>query len=197
MSYYFTGIGSRKIGKSFDSIYLAKLASYFAKEGFIVRHGDAVGSDRIFRDEFRNRGKQEIYIPWKSFIDDYDYSADMGDCVLGEINVYCISDYDKKSIKEINHILKECGLYFKKESTTKLVQRNVLQVLGKDLQTPSEFVICWTPDGAESLKDISKDTGGSRVAIGVADLFDIPVYNIKNNDTLEYITDVIGINLLE
>jgi hypothetical protein len=56
--------------------------------------------------------------------------------------------------------------------------RNVHQVLGEDLRTPSEFVVCWTPDGCETEAERSKETGGTATAIVIAYRHNIPVYNM-------------------
>jgi len=50
----------------------------------------------------------------------------------------------------------------------KIHARNVCIVLGGDLKTPSDFVICWTSTG--------RATGGTGQAIRIAGAFDIPVY---------------------
>jgi len=54
--------------------------------------------------------------------------------------------------------------------------RNVLQVLGRDLHTPSEFVVCWTKEG--------KAVGGTRTAIMVAAENGIPVFNLAKPEIL-------------
>jgi hypothetical protein len=54
----------------------------------------------------------------------------------------------------------------------KLHTRNACQVLGADLKTHVDFVICWTPDG--------KPSGGTRTAIIIAEQNGIPVYNLKS-----------------
>lgn len=51
----------------------------------------------------------------------------------------------------------------------KLMARNVHQVLGTDLNTPSEFVICWTPNGSGS--------GGTGQALRLAKDYNIPVFD--------------------
>lgn len=48
--------------------------------------------------------------------------------------------------------------------------RNVMQVLGKDLKHPVEFVICWTLGGS--------DLGGTRTAIVLARKLGIAVFNL-------------------
>ena len=57
--------------------------------------------------------------------------------------------------------------------------RNVFQILGPDLAAPSEFVLCWTPDG--------KDSGGTGQAIRVAAAHQIPVYNFFNHREREHV----------
>ena len=48
--------------------------------------------------------------------------------------------------------------------------RNVLQILGRDLKSPSSMVICWTENG--------RDKGGTATAIKLARQHEIPVINI-------------------
>ena len=74
--------------------------------------------------------------------------------------------------------------------------RNTFQVLGRDLSEPCEFVLCWTPDGAERAEVTSKRTGGTGTAIRIADRFGIPVFNLKNEDTLNKLGDFLGIDLV-
>ena len=59
------------------------------------------------------------------------------------------------------------------------------QILGLELDCPTEFVVCWTPDGCEShLKRTSK-TGGTGLAISLASKLGIPIYNLYNEDSKE------------
>jgi len=65
--------------------------------------------------------------------------------------------------------------------------RNVMQVLGWDLQTPSEFVVCWTPDGCIKHSERTQKTGGTGTAISIASKKMIPVYNLHRQEHLEWI----------
>jgi hypothetical protein len=56
--------------------------------------------------------------------------------------------------------------------------RNSFQVLGNKLDTPSKFLICWTPDGCMHHVDRTIKTGGTGTAISIADAYDVPVYNL-------------------
>ena len=48
--------------------------------------------------------------------------------------------------------------------------RNCHQILGYDLQSPVDAVICWTPNGAV--------VGGTRTALMIALKYNIPVFNL-------------------
>lgn len=58
----------------------------------------------------------------------------------------------------------------------KLLARNGFQILGKELDTPVDFVICYTLDG--------KDSGGTGQALRIARHHGIPVFNLKNTPNL-------------
>jgi hypothetical protein len=60
--------------------------------------------------------------------------------------------------------------------------RNSFQVLGHDLQSPSCYVICWTPDGAISHQERTIKTGGTGTAISIASAHGIPVFNLQRPD---------------
>ena len=67
--------------------------------------------------------------------------------------------------------------------------RNCYQVLGKDLQTPAKFVICWTADGTERTTTIS--TGGTGQAIRIAVANNIPVFNLNNPNALNKLGELV------
>ena len=56
--------------------------------------------------------------------------------------------------------------------------RNVFQVLGRDLQSPSRGLICWTRDGCVSHSTRCFDTGGTGTAISIADVYGVPISNL-------------------
>ena len=60
----------------------------------------------------------------------------------------------------------------------KLHARNGYQVLGEDLKTPVDFVICWTPGG--------KEQGGTAQAIRIAKFNSIKVFNLAIEDDLNF-----------
>ncbi|MCA1800211.1 MAG: hypothetical protein LC650_02865, partial [Actinobacteria bacterium] len=60
--------------------------------------------------------------------------------------------------------------------------RNGYQVLGKNLKSPSDFIVCWTPEG--------KITGGTGQALRLADHYRIPVFNFGSM-TVQEVGDAI------
>jgi len=62
-----------------------------------------------------------------------------------------------------------------------LMARNAYQVLGYSMNEPSDFVLCWTPDGCESDDDRTRATGGTGQAISIASAYGIPIINIAND----------------
>jgi hypothetical protein len=57
--------------------------------------------------------------------------------------------------------------------------------LGEDLKTPSVFTVCYTPDGAEKLETLNSKTGGTSTAIKLSLLKGVPVFNFKNESSIE------------
>ena len=56
--------------------------------------------------------------------------------------------------------------------------RNAFQVLGHSLGHPSEFLICWTPDGCNSHLNRDWITGGTGTAISIAWANGVPILNL-------------------
>jgi hypothetical protein len=65
--------------------------------------------------------------------------------------------------------------------------RNSFQVLGSHLDTPSKFMVCWTPGGEISHKERSIKTGGTGTAISIADHYGVKIFNLARPDHLERI----------
>lgn len=73
------------------------------------------------------------------------------------------------------------------EFARKLHGRNAFQVLGRNLDTPSEFLVCWTPDGCLSHKTRTIRTGGTGTAISIASDRGVPVFNLARPEHLNRI----------
>ena len=76
----------------------------------------------------------------------------------------------------------------------KLHGRNAFQVLGRDLKTPANFLVCWTPDGCIDHPSRSIRTGGTGTAISIAWANRVEVFNLKREDHLFRITNWLKTN---
>lgn len=163
MSKYYAGIGSRETPKEIQEL-MTKLASTLESKEYILRSGGAPGADSAFEKGIIEEFNKEIYLPWKGF--------------NGSNSPY----YDFQNIEEATKIAKKFHPRFDylSRGAKKLISRNTYQVLGLDLNTPSEFIICWTEGG--------KLKGGTAQALRIAISLEIPIYNLgKDKDYKEVI----------
>jgi len=154
---YYTGIGSRKTPPDFQD-YFSNLAVVLEASGYTLRSGAADGADAAFE---KHVTKKEIYLPWRGFNNHPSHLHPANFCTdAPEIAESIHPNWDRLT-----------------PTVRKLHLRNVYQVLGRDLQTPSSFVISWTPGAA--------DVGGTRTALVLAKRRNIPTIQFGGNDDLQ------------
>jgi hypothetical protein len=154
---------------------MSQLAVRLADAGYILRSGAADGADTAFEQGCNEAGgPKEIFLPWKGFNNNtsmlYEQHPDSFK-LAGQIH------------RGWNHLL---------PSVRKLMARNMHQVLGIDLKTPSAFVVCWTPDGCTSIEHYTERTGGTGTAISLASSLDIPVFNLHHPKALSRLVEFIS-----
>jgi hypothetical protein len=151
---FYTGVGSRKTPPSICA-KMTTIASLLYDKGLVLRSGGAAGADSAFEKSVLVPSMKEIYIPWKTFENRHnptDINCEYSPAAM-EI---------AKTIHPAWHKLERWG--------RRLHARNIHQVLGRTLDTPSQFLICWTPGGGI--------VGGTRTAILIAFKHEVPVYNL-------------------
>lgn len=67
------------------------------------------------------------------------------------------------------------------------MRRNGYQVLGPSLSSPSNFVLCSTPDACVDGGHTTRLTGGTGQALRIANAYSRPIFNLENGDHLERI----------
>jgi len=168
MQKYYTGIGSRLTPKQIRFQMFA-VASLLAEKDFVLRSGGADGADETFEMGcISKQGKKEIYIPWTGFNGRKDNGIFtpnyINDIVL--TNIKDTLQWKAADLAEAVHPRwKELAPRVKRLHT-----RNVFQVLGQDLESKSDFLICWTPNG--------KVLGGTATAIRIAQRYNARVFNL-------------------
>lgn len=169
----YTGIGSRETQPPVLD-YMRRVAGRLAARGFILRSGAADGADRAFEEGCVAAGGQhEIWLPWK----DFNGHADTG-LYPGEAHM---------AVAQRLH--PAWGML--RRGPRLLHARNVGQVLGAALDVPVLFVLCWTPDGAETTAQCTARTGGTGMAIRVACRHGVPVINLKNADACRRLESIV------
>lgn len=167
LSRCYTGIGSRstppKVQKTIE-----RVAARLEELGYTLRSGGADGADSAFE---AGCSKKQIFLPWPGFNGrKSEFQGVTGEALL---------------LASVLH--PKFGRL--SESAQKLMARNGFQVLGPDLRTPSDFVVCWTPDGVETEAERSYKTGGTGQAIALADRWGIPVFNMARPDALHRLAE--------
>lgn len=158
----YSGIGSRTVPEKVIEQIL-ELSVLLAQKGMILRSGGADGADTAFEVGCDSvNGQKEIYLPWKGFNDNTGIDST-------KIDTY---DEAQQIAEEYHPAWKYLKHYSKKFHT-----RNVYQVLGKDLNSPVEFVVCYTQDG--------KASGGTGQAMRIAEANNIPIYNLYFPETYD------------
>jgi hypothetical protein len=73
-----------------------------------------------------------------------------------------------------------------------LMARNTNQIFGENLNAPVDFVLTYTPDGAESSAERSIKTGGTGQAIDMASRKGVPVINMAKEGWENRLVDVLS-----
>jgi len=165
MRKYYTGVGSRSTPPDILEL-MSKIAKDMQMLGYVLRSGGAGGADEAF-EKGADEMHREIYLPWQGFNGNGSKLAGV-----------CNGAIQRAS--EIHPAWARCSVGVKK-----LHARNVYQVLGKDLKTPSEILICWTRN--------AEVKGGTATAIRLAKEVGAKVYNLcdenRKNDLLKWIKE--------
>lgn len=150
---YYAGIGSRKIPPEVVT-EMVHIAQDLADAGFILRSGGAVGADSAFETgcDIAN-GRKEIFLPWEGY--NGNKSNLYPPCWSAE-------EMAEKFHPAWYHVRRKPG-------AAKLHARNSHIILGPKLDTPVDFIVCWTTT-----------RGGTTQALRIAKYYKIPIYNIKN-----------------
>lgn len=168
----YAGIGSRNTPDDVLNL-MRRAAAALASQGYLLRSGAAQGADSAFEQGAIDRqGAMQIFLPWDGFsertADGKRYRLDLQSADRLESAMKILEQGAYPAIRKV------------KQSVQKLHCRNVLQVLGPELNDPVKFVLCWTPDGAQGRDDYRQGvTGGTGTAIKLAASLGIPVFNIQ------------------
>lgn len=143
---------------------MKRLATYLEEQGYTLRTNGGKGGEEAFEQGVE---RKEIHLPWKRF-NDRD------------------SKFNRTS-DEAKAVIRQFAPSFDtlKPAVQTIVASKAHVILGKDLQNPVKFLVCWSQDGAESSSEKSPKTGYIGVAIALASSLKIPVFNLQKPDALD------------
>lgn len=166
---YYAGIGSRETPESMRPI-IKDIVTFLYREGYTLRSGGAPGADEMFETALiqtapnDHKTLKEIYLPWYCFQSNYSPLCRVSE----EAIVFSLKYHPNPSALN--------------ENVRKLMGRNAYQVLGQDLKTKSDFIVCWTDNQADdsSIPAILNRSGGTGQALRIAVAHGIKIFNLAS-----------------
>lgn len=153
----YAGIGSRETPEDILKL-MKRIARQLERRGDLLRTGDADGADKAFRSGVEKPENKEVF------------SAKHG---IREWT-FLFTDHFHPAPKHLSPFAR------------KLMNRNAMQILGRNGCEPVDFVVCWTKDG--------KASGGTGQAIRIAGYYNIPVFNLKNEGVSQALKEFVNGN---
>ena len=172
---YYTGVGSRESPAVILDLMQA-VAFKLACEGYILRSGGADGADLAFQKGWqRGNGDElwptaEIFIPWDGF-NGFSHGQDG---VIYRLNKMPNNQQAERIAAEIHPVWDRLS-----RGAKALHTRNIYQVLGKTLDEPSRFLICYAKPTKTGV------SGGTNTAVQVALKYGVKVFNLYEQENLD------------
>lgn len=163
----YTGIGARDT--PLEKLQIMRNIGYtLQKYHWTLRSGHADGADQAFEwgakqaESPRTKLSMEIYLPWPHF-----ENAPQNNPMYITPSRDCRDTYDEamQVAERFHPAWNRCT-----EGAKSMHARNVYQIAGQDLNTPSGMVICWTKDGLRG--------GGTGQALRIAEYLKIPIFDL-------------------
>jgi len=149
----YAGIGSRRTPADVLSV-MESIGEQLARAGWTLRSGAADGADSAFeRGCDRANGKKEIFLPWPGF--------------NGSTSPLNRPSQAALALAADHHP----AWHMCSRAATLLHARNMHQILGIDLKTPVDMVICWSPGH-----------GGTEQALRLARAYGIHIVNLATTE---------------
>lgn len=145
-------------------VQMKKMAVYLEEQGYTLRTNGGKGGEEALEAAVKIK---EIHLPWKKFNDHDSKFNKTTDSAKSVIRNFAPSFDTLKPAVQI------------------IVASKAHVILGKDLQNPVKFLICWTQDGAETVEERNPRTGFIGVGIALAASLKIPVFNLQKPDALD------------
>ena len=156
---------------------MLSISKVLMKSGFMLRfNGETEGFNTKILDI--DIARVETYLPWKTFNkDNISLTPKM---VRPNEDAYHTAAYYHKKFKELPN------------SARAILARDVHVLLGENVKNPIKLLLCYSSDGAESIKEINfKVTGYIGFSIMICDAMGIPVFNLGKKDAVSRLVEYI------
>lgn len=175
----YAGIGSRETPDEIQDV-MTRVARHLATRAFTLQSGGAVGADRAFE---RGADEQKTIFYGNARhqgVNGYENVPTGNGHVLIEDGPLAerAAAYVRYGLNDNQHWRN----IERKPFTRNLMRRNAFQVLGADLRTPVDLVICYAPYDGDPVLDAR---GGTRAAVLLANRLEIPIYNLAAPNAIE------------
>lgn len=170
---YYAGIGSRQTPEGILEL-MKELGGYLANKGYVLRSGGADGADSAFEEgcDLLN-GEKQIFLPWKDFND--KKSKYIIEKMKGKDEAFKIASEFHPKWSSLRNSVKN------------LMGRNSFQILGPDLKTKSDFVVCYCIEDRDG-----NPSGGTGQALRIAKSNNIKIYNLYRKEDLNKVKKALG-----
>ena len=162
----YAGIGAQDTPEPFLTL-MHKVAQAFAKKGYTLRSGASGNADEAFEKGCNEaKGTKEIYVPWANF------NNHPSPLVPKYPEAYAVAKQHHPRWSAVS------------KGAQPLLARNSHILLGPQLNSPVEWVICWTSGG--------RVTGGTGQGLRIAESYNIPIFNIGKKEDETFIREILG-----
>lgn len=169
MQKYYTGVGSRETPLEMMRLEV-EIAGKMLRLGYTGRSGAADGSDNAFYVGYQNAMGND------GFVNYLPYSKFNGYCHNGKEFVYPGHFANYSEAQQIASTVHPLGKKLLTHASLSFHARNVYQVLGDDLNTPSEICFLWAPVKLSLLYAVE---GGTNTALQLCIRNNIPSINLN------------------
>lgn len=182
----YAGVGSRDISED-ERLRCTNLGAYLRANGVALNSGHADGADIAFEEgarisvELLHKPPDDVmFLPYAGFNKAKNIKTFI------DSGSYVVPEFNERVVELVTQVVPYLNnLKFDKKTgrvsfTYHAFLRNGYQVMGRDLDTPVDFLVaCSDWDGKGSVK------GGTRVAWDLATCMGIPCFNIRYSDEFD------------
>jgi hypothetical protein len=171
----YVGIGSRNAPRNIvNTMY--QLSVRFAELNYTLRTLNNSEVDKAFQDgSIAGNGDFSVHVPW---IDSSQEKNPLHFPPTSDAFAHC----DR---------MDPC--FERYHPQTQAIKARLANLLfGLDTEIKADFIVCWSPDGAEDIHQLTKSTGEIHGVLELKPTFTMPVFNFAKPDAMKRLTLLIS-----